>query len=55
MRLSTLLSADGLQHRRAGGTDASDATVAVIESMVSAFEPWPDAAPLDTSQSDGWK
>ena len=45
------LSADRLRDRRTRGTDASDATAAVLEAMASAFEPWPAAAPLNTSQS----
>jgi len=45
------LSADRLRQRRTCGTDASDATVPVLEAMTSAFEPWPAAALLDTSQS----
>lgn len=43
------LAAERIARRRAVGTDASEATVAVGQLLADRFEPWPEAIELDTS------
>jgi uncharacterized protein len=45
------VSAERIARRREVGTDASDATVEVLDGMSAAFEAWPQAGQVDTAGS----